>query len=99
MATRTTHASGQERTGALDYFVVGIDERGVHHVADTTTATIHAVDPDAGRVARRRYKPDHDDLGIDGYVDGVTAAHGWAELRYGTTGDSLVAAITEAIDA
>jgi hypothetical protein len=95
----TTTPSGQERTGLLfDYLLLGVDERGVHHVADTTTATVHAIDPDAGRLARRRYRPDHDDLGLDGYADGVAIAYGWADQRYHTGGGDLTS-VTEAIDA
>lgn len=100
MATQTNAATDQKRTGPPEStFVLGVDQRGVHHVADADTATVHAVDPTDGRLARRRYQPGDDDLGLDGYVAGVAAAHGWARRRYGNTGDSIVAALSEVLDA
>lgn len=91
MATNSTH---KNRTDCIDprpdHFVLGVDERGRHHVADTTTDTVHIIHPDGSRGRRLL-----DGGSIDDYVAAVADSVGWECKRYG---QSLADHLIEVLD-
>jgi len=80
MATNArSRQNGTERYDPRpDYFILGIDERGSHHVADTTTETVHIIHRDGSRGRRLLDGGDMDD-----YMDAVEDAYGWRREVYG----------------
>jgi len=68
------------------HIFLGVDERGAHHIYQTTTETIHIVHDDGSRGRRLLDGGD-----VDDYMDAVADAHGWAVERYGQSlGDMIV---------
>ena len=79
MATHATHAEKRSdvRTDVRpQFFNLGIDGRGAHHVWDRETATVHIVHSDGSRGRRML-----GDKTIDDYVDAVDDTHGWSNQR------------------
>lgn len=60
-----------------DYFPLGTDADGIHHVRDVHTATVHLVHPDGSR--ERKIVPDGR---LGEYMDAVESARGWRSTRY-----------------
>jgi len=77
----TYETSAEKRTAydpRPDYFILGVDTENRHHVADTTTNTVHIIHSDG---SRGRKVLDGGDIGD--YVDAVADAYGWETRRYG----------------
>jgi len=88
MATKAP--SAEKRTGTTgtdyrpDYILVGVDERGAHHLWDRETGTVHIIRENSGRGRKLLDGGD-----IYDYADAVAEAHGWRSRRlFETLGDA-----------
>jgi hypothetical protein len=100
------NSNAEKRTGSIEperlqqsdrgrirpkHLLLGVDERGAHHIYQTSTETIHIVHEDGSR--GRRVVPA--DKTIDEYMGVVADAHGWRVERYG---GPLTDMLVEALD-
>jgi len=74
--------TSQKRTGDYRpaYILLGIDDRGAHHVYRATDETVHVVHPDVGRIQR------HDPaarVDLDAWMATVAEQFGWTDRFYG----------------
>jgi len=85
MATQPT-TKNDAHDPRMAYIPLGVDARGYHYVAQTATATVHAVSPDG---ARERWHCDPDRL--DEFLDEVDEEYGLVRNEYNmTVGDILL---------
>lgn len=83
-----THAADKNdaHDPRMNYIPLGVDARGYHYVAQTATATVHAISPDG---ARERW--DCDPERLDEFLDDVDDEYGLVRNEYDLSlGDILL---------
>jgi hypothetical protein len=84
------HAADNQSVGTTGtdyrpaYILVGVDDRGAHHLWDRETDTVHIIREDGGRGRKLLDGGD-----VNEYADAVADAYGWQSRRlHRTLGDA-----------
>jgi len=80
MTTYTTTSQKRTDRHRPAYILLGVDDRGAHHVYRALDETVHVVHPDAGRV--QRHEPARR-VDLENWMATVAEQFGWADRFYG----------------